>query len=126
MKAQFFNRVLLAVAFGLVLTACETTHYDFVAPQSDQGRFCVTQCASVRETCNGNEMARAQNEKYSCERSNDVMYRTCMHKATNKDQEKDCERRRSRCWGTENTGRCDADYRQCFVNCGGAIRTYTK
>lgn len=124
MNSKIWRRLALATGLVLALAACETTHYEFTAPKSDQGRFCVTQCAAVREACAGNEMQRAQSEKYTCERSNDVALRACLNKATNKDQEKDCERRRKHCWTGENMGRCEADYRQCFVNCGGAIRTY--
>lgn len=119
--------VRLLLLFVLILpAACKTTRYDYTPPSSEQGRTCVAHCSSIRESCRGNEMQRAQMEKHSCERSSDSTYRACMSRAGNKDQEKDCERKRSSCWVSENTERCEGVYRECFSNCGGSIRTYTK
>ncbi len=118
-------RLLYLLPFFL-LAACETTHYEYHAPASDQGRLCVTQCGAVRELCKGNEIQRAQSEKEICERSNDNLYRACMRNAKNKDQEKSCENKKKYCWDSENFSACEADYRQCFIHCGGSIRTYKK
>lgn len=113
---------LLAAVFAMVLmSGCETVHYDYRAPTSDMGRMCVSQCAAVKEQCVGNEIQRAQREKSTCERSNDSNYRACMSKASNKDEEKECGKKRKYCSSSEYTERCERDYRMCFVNCGGRI-----
>lgn len=110
--------------FFFILAGCETIHYEYHPPVSDQGKTCVTQCAAIKELCKGNEIQRAQGEKDICERSSASDYRTCMHKAKNKDDEKACDRKKKSCWQSENFYTCEADYRRCFVNCGGRIREY--
>lgn len=82
---------LLFAAALIILAGCTTMHYDFKAPDTDQGRYCVTQCAGIKEACNGNEIHRANSEKTSCERSNDTVHMACMGKSANKEQEKECE-----------------------------------
>ena len=126
---RFF--LLLLILLGTWMTsACETTTYIFRPPVTDQGRFCVTQCAAIRETCNGNEIQRAEREKSSCERSSDTAFYICMAQHLPPDAEKDkaknCEKQRRSCWSSPNTGRCDSDYRDCFVNCGGEIEKHVE
>lgn len=121
-----YIRILITVLALFILAGCETTHYDFVAPTSDQGRFCVTQCAAIKETCTGNEIRRAQNEKATCERTNDIAYKACVSKAANEEQVKKCSRSRHYCSSYADTERCDKDYRTCFMNCGGTIYEYIK
>jgi len=117
-------RRLIAMLPLLVFVGCETVHYDFRPPATDVGRLCITQCAAIKETCTGNEMRRVQNDKATCERSNDVALRACMSKAANKDQQKDCSKNKRYCSDYVNTDRCERDYRSCFVNCGGTIQEY--
>lgn len=122
---------LALTVFGLaLLTGCETTHYIYHPPASDPGRLCVTQCSATRETCRGNEMQRAQHEKSSCERTSDTTYRACMAQPVAKEQAKEkpqeCEKKRKSCWSYEDTERCEANYRECFVNCGGAVEEHTE
>jgi len=118
-------RIFLAVLAAL-LGGCATTHYDLKAPESDPGRYCVTQCAAIKETCNGNEIRRANAEKAGCEKSNGVVFAACAAKSTTKDQEKECEKHRKYCWSSPDTDRCDGEYRSCFVNCGGSVHEYTE
>jgi hypothetical protein len=108
----------------ILLVGCETIHYDYYPPASDQGRMCVTQCGAIKEICKGNEIQRAQSEKEICERSNASNYRACMRNAKNKDQQKSCDSQKRHCWASENFYACEADYRRCYVNCGGNIREY--
>lgn len=119
-------RLLLAAITLLALAGCESVSYEYTPPASEQGRFCVTQCAAIRETCRGNEIHRAELKKNACEHTQDIKLRACLAKATNKDQEAACdkERRRNSCWESESTYRCDEDYQSCYVNCGGVIITH--
>lgn len=116
------------LAFGLA--ACETTHYTFRPPATDAGRICTTQCGANREHCRGNEMQRAQRERATCERSADHAFQSCMAQPVPKEREgdkaRDCEKKRRSCWSYEDTERCDSDYRQCFVNCGGLVEERTE
>lgn len=117
---------LLFLATILLVAGCETTHYEYRPPVTDQGRFCVNQCAAIKEVCKGNEIRRAQGEKEICERRSASDFRACMRNAKNKDDEKACERKKKSCWESESFYACEADYRQCFVNCGGSIHEYKK
>lgn len=122
-----FAPALAAALAALLLGGCETVHYDYAPPATDQGRFCVTQCAAIQESCHGNEMARAQNAQSSCQRSEDVRYRECMKRTANAEQEKHCRESRKSCYEYEDTERCAENYRQCFSNCGGTVtKTITK
>jgi hypothetical protein len=115
------TRLWIAASLLLSLAACETTHYDYRAPASEQGRMCTVHCAGIRETCRANDISRVQHEKSLCERSNDVTMRSCLSRATNKDQEKECQKNRRSCYVSNDFDRCEENYRQCFVGCGGTI-----
>ena len=117
---------ILALIAALALSGCESTYYIFKAPESDQGRMCVTQCASTKESCRGHEIQRAQREKATCERTADMVFQACMSKAATKDQEKECEKKRKSCWTYEDTDRCETEYRECFVLCGGSVEEHKK
>jgi hypothetical protein len=115
---------LLLIVLAALLASCSTTTYEFVVPASDAGKICVTQCAGIREQCRGNEMQRAQSDKAFCERNAESGYRACLSAATaNKTDPGKCQRRS--CYSSENTYRCDNDYQQCFVNCGGQVIPHT-
>ena len=119
---HFINRQLFPVlALSVLLAGCVTTRYEYFPPASDQGRMCVTQCSGVRELCQGNEMQRAQYDRSLCEQRSDATYHSCLRHADNRDEAKKCYR--PACFASENTWRCDENYRQCFVGCGGIIHT---
>jgi hypothetical protein len=118
MKILRLLAAFLALAF---VAGCETTHYELRPPVSEQGRMCTIHCLGIRETCRGNDIARVQNEKAMCERSNDIAMRSCLSKAGTKDQEKDCQQKRRSCYVSDDFDRCEENYRQCFVGCGGTV-----
>lgn len=112
---------LLAVFALITLSACQSVRYEYQPPPTEAGRFCVTQCAAIRETCRGNEIRHAERERESCQQSSDRNFSSCMHKAGNDEQKKDCEKKRSYCWASENIQRCVDGYNECFANCGGGV-----
>lgn len=117
------TRLLLSV-LAVLLGSCTTTTYEYVAPATESGKLCVTQCAGIREQCRGNEIQRAQSDKAICERSAESSYRACLSTAaSSKTDPGKCQRRS--CYASENTYRCDNDYQQCFVNCGGQVIPHT-
>lgn len=121
-KRTSFGRIFGTLALILLVTGCATTRYEYVAPPTEQGRYCATQCAGVREICQGNEMNRAQAERNACEQRSDYQYHDCLHHARNNDEAKRCVR--PACWSNQNTWRCDENYRQCFVGCGGTVHMF--
>ena len=121
---RLLTRGLPALLLALLLSACQTTTYEFVVPASDAGKLCVTQCAGIREQCRGNEMQRAQSDKAFCERNAESGYRACLATAaSNKTDPGKCHRQS--CYASENHYRCESEYQQCFVNCGGQVIPHT-
>lgn len=119
-----FSPTLFAASVVLAFAGCSTTEvrYEITPPATEQGRACVVQCAAIRETCMGNQSRKALQEREICEKTSDIQYSACITKATNKDQEKDCMRKRRYCYAFEDNSRCKKDYDACFVNCGGTIK----
>jgi hypothetical protein len=110
---------IVTVSFVIFLYGCSTTHYEYTAPTTEQGKLCSTNCAAQREVCIGREMNRAQSERLSCEQRSEYQYRDCIYRAGNKDDEKNCFR--PACYSSTNTWSCDEGFRLCFVNCGGIV-----
>jgi hypothetical protein len=119
---RIINRAII-VASAFLLMACETTRHEYQAPPTAKGKQCVVQCASVREMCRSNEFKRVNLAKSTCEKRSDTTYRACMDKAKNKNDEKNCTKRRESCYENDSSWRCDEEYNQCFSNCGGTVRT---
>ena len=115
-------RAMTGLAICIMVVACSTTRYEYHPPATEQGRICVTHCASVREMCQGNEIHRAQAERSACEQRSESIYRACLRQADNRDESRKCYR--ASCWASENTWRCDENYRQCFVVCGGSVHVF--
>jgi hypothetical protein len=113
--------VLALTLLGVLISGCQTVHYDLRPPASDSGRLCVTQCSAIRETCRGNEINRAKIEHENCESSAQNAFRRCLAAAGDAGKRKECEQRRPGCWTSENTARCDDDHRTCFSQCGGTV-----
>lgn len=112
------HRLFAALALSL-LAGCTTIRYEYFPPATEQGKICVTHCSGVREMCQGNEMQRAQYDRALCEQRSESIFRTCLRQADNRDESKKCHR--PACFAHENTWRCDENFRQCFVGCGGTI-----
>jgi hypothetical protein len=116
--------LLMIASLVTLLAACTTTTYEFVVPASESGKICITQCAGIREQCRGNEMQRAQSDKAFCERNAESGYRACLATAaSNKTDPGKCHRQS--CYASENHYRCESEYQQCFVNCGGQVIPHT-
>lgn len=117
-------RIAATLLLTMLLSACASTRYEFVPPQSDMGKQCITQCAGVREQCRGNEMQRAMREKSMCERRAESDYRACLDDKSGKADERKCYRQV--CNANQNQWHCENEYRQCFTNCGGRIIQHTQ
>lgn len=115
------KETLLVLATLLFAAACETVHFDLTPPKSDAGRACVTQCAGIRESCRGNELRRLRNSTDACERRADYMIHLCLVDADSPEKRRMCEISRQPCWAAEEPGRCEIDYRSCYVQCGGVV-----
>lgn len=120
--AKSLAAVLSLLLSLLIVTGCSTIRYEYVAPPTEQGRSCTVHCAGVRELCQGNEINRAQSERYACEQRSEHQYHDCLHHARNDDDAKRCFR--SACFSNPNTWRCDENYRQCFTGCGGVVHMF--
>ena len=116
----------LPLLFACLVSSCAMTRYEYVAPASDSGRLCASQCAGVREQCRANEINRGLWERDMCERRNASMYHSCLAYADSKKEARECDRYRNSCWSSESSWRCDDAYRQCYTACGGKVITITE
>ena len=114
--------ILILSMLTMLLAGCKTVRYETRPPTSDAGRACVTQCSAIKETCRGNEIRRSRMELESCEKRAEQSVRYCLTDADTADKKKKCENSRSGCYRSEDTERCEFDYRKCFENCGGTVR----
>lgn len=109
---------ILLLSLLYLLSACGPVYrveYTYQPPQDAMGTNCILLCENIKMQCRTNEKYRIQ----SCEDQNRIArleYERCV--AVGYDY----------CWddwtmfcGMENYQRCDADYRQCYQNCGGQI-----
>lgn len=119
-----FRTLLAAALCALLLGACVTTHYEFIQPESEQGKACITGCGNARDICRSRESQQALWDQMRCEQQNNFAVRRCLAVAGNRDEAGRCGIYRQICWAHQNTYSCEVDYRQCFVKCGGQIRTY--
>ena len=115
------RRLFGALLVSLMFAGCTTIRYEYVAPHTEQGRYCTTQCAAIKDNCEGNEINRASGERYACEQRSEYQYHDCLRHARNDNEAKRCFRQA--CYSNPNTWRCDENYRQCFVGCGGTVHT---
>lgn len=115
------HRILATLALTLLITGCTTIRYEYFAPPTEQGRYCTTQCAAIKDNCESNEISRANSERYACEQRSEYQYHDCLRHARNDNEAKRCFRQA--CYSNPNTWRCDENYRQCFVGCGGTVHT---
>lgn len=116
-RYRLFATLLLALLFS----GCTTIRYEYFPPSTEQGRYCTTQCAAIKDSCQGNEISRADAERYACEQRSEYQYHDCLRHARNDAEAKRCFR--PACHSYPNTWRCDENYRQCFVGCGGIVHT---
>ncbi len=113
---------LFGAALSLALvTGCVTTRYEYSAPHTEQGRYCATQCAAIKDACQRDEIDRTQYDYNLCQQRSEYQYHDCLHHARSDEEAKRCFRQA--CWNNPNTWRCDENYRQCFTGCGGTVHT---
>lgn len=115
------SSLLLFGMLALGLTSCGPiydTQYQFIPPESSQGRMCTYHCEESQQQCRRLEEIEADrcNERAEYDR------REC---------ERDLWERKQRnpkwyeCGGgscSANYDRCDQMYRSCFESCGGEVR----
>ncbi len=126
MKIAISNSCIVrAVLFGLLLgsTGCGPmydTRYTFVPPESQSGRTCTFQCENSKMQCQQIEQMRND----TCEERARIEQQQCqwnMQMQGKKEKWYDCGL--SSC--SEDTERCESQYRSCFQMCGGTVRSET-
>ena len=115
------RRRLVALLLAFIFAGCTTIRYEYIAPHTEQGRYCTTQCSAIKDSCQGNEISRANAERHACEQRSEYRYHDCLRHARSDDEAKRCFR--PACHSYPNTWRCDENYHQCFVGCGGTVHT---
>jgi hypothetical protein len=98
------------------------TTYNFEPPKSENGRVCIYQCENGRMQCGQLEQmrldncnARSESQRYSCEQ--DIRYRLNRSPKWYECGGESC---------SDETSRCDEQYRACFQACGGRVIAETR
>lgn len=87
--------------------------YDFIPPESGEGRICAAQCQSTATNCR--QMKQMVNQQ--CQNNYNAMqqnYNACKESGA------------KHCVGPtpcpyNSTSECDQNYRECFAACGGQV-----
>jgi hypothetical protein len=111
-----YMKRLLGLLLLLTISACGPiydTRYEYINPESFEGRQCVNQCAAVKQSCK-NQCAINEN---MCNTNNNVIA-LAQKDGTNTVP-------RSSCSSRYCINSCDSEYYTCFKNCGGVIHSET-
>lgn len=117
-------RFLLGVLTTLVLAACASYRYEYVAPPTESGKTCAIQCLNTKNVCYSGAQSQAQNNANMCHQQNNFSYQSCVNRAQSHDEVKRCNPNPQYCLSNPNYWQCDESYRQCFSTCGGKVNVF--
>ncbi len=87
--------------------------YDFVPPESREGRICATQCQNAATNCR--QMKQMVNQQ--CQNNYNAMQQN--YNACKESGAKHCVSPTPCPYNS--TSECDQNYRECFAACGGTV-----
>ena len=116
--------LLAGAVLVLSLAACTTYRYEYIAPATESGRACATQCMTTNQVCYNAMGQQAQNSLNICHQQNSYSYQACVNRAQSHDDVKRCNPNPQYCSAIPNYWNCDESYRQCFATCGGTVNVY--
>ena len=119
-----YKTAFLAIASFLALVSCTTYRYEYIAPVTESGRTCATQCMTTKQVCYNAMGQQAQNNANACHQQNSYSYQACVNRAQSHDDVKKCNPNPQYCQSNPNYWQCDESYRQCFATCGGTVNVY--
>lgn len=119
---------LISLALGAMvfigLNACTTYRYEYIAPASEAGKTCATQCMTTKQVCYNAMGQQAQNNSNVCHQQNSYSYQACVNRAQTRDDVKKCNPNPQYCPVSANYWQCNESYIQCFASCGGTVNVY--
>lgn len=83
-----FNVFILHLATILSLAACTTYRYEYIAPATESGKTCATQCMTTKQVCYGAMVQQAQSNANVCQQQNSYNYQACVKRAQSHDDVK--------------------------------------
>jgi len=119
-----FKRLILSCFTFFCISSCTTYSYQYIAPTTEAGKTCATQCMTTKQVCYNATVQQAQNNVNICHQQNSFSYQACVSRAQSHDDVKKCNPNPQYCQGTPNYWQCDESYRQCFSTCGGTVNIY--
>ncbi len=146
----YLKITVLIVLLTSVFTGCSSKTYAFKAPASAEGKKCIKTCHIDKKSCKETERKEKLAEKKECQKQSKLDYKECQNefKAVNSeceaeseadyvaclkyaDNRKTCKKKKcstnkmkckkSNCFINPNYKLCEADYRECYTNCGGKV-----
>ena len=121
MKLQPF---IACIFLAIGVASCTTYRYEYIAPASEAGKTCATQCMTTKQVCYNAMAQQAQNNANVCHQQNSYSYQACVNRAQSHDDVKKCNPHPQYCPTNPNYWQCDESYRQCFATCGGTVNVY--
>lgn len=140
-------RLCSSVLAVLMITGCAsgpryTTHTEFIAPQSAEGRTCVAICSGNQNSCEANRRTACHRDPDQCERRGREAFETCRsrqtylgpqstqstHEVARLQCQSEADNALRNCQGEIEVcernaiGSCRQDYNACFASCGGQIK----
>ncbi len=110
----------ITALLALSLSACGPiydTRYSFIPPESQVGRACIYQCENGRQSCLQLEQIKYDNcldrSRYEQERCQNQL-----EWEGKKEKWYDCLGESC----SNDTDRCDQNYRSCYLSCGGDVK----
>ena len=119
-----FKRLILSSFAILSLGSCATYRYEYIAPATESGKTCATQCMTIKQLCYHAMGQQAQNNTNVSHQKNSYSYQACVNRAQSYDDVKRGNPNPQYCPMNPNYWQCDESYRQCFTTCGGAVNVY--
>jgi len=114
-------RLFIGILFSLVLalkcapSPVYQTKYDYLPPESAEGKTCTQQCETTKTQCE-----QAMNKEFELERGNaQKAYQECLLSQSNTRSPILCYDRSQSI--QPNYSNCLAAYKGCFERCGGRI-----
>lgn len=139
-------RLIFITVFAFFLTSCATYKETWIPPTGASGSMCVMQCNNSKEYCQVSKQSLAQRceseyswamaDYQSCKLRNPqtsycTSYRSktetingqtiTRQECTSTRYDSPCKEPVKSCSKFGNDSQCEANYRACFVSCGGVI-----
>ena len=105
---------LMCLAFGCASSSEYQVKYDYLAPESGEGKACIDQCQSSRNLCERASIRQLEKDKLRAEQ----VFQDCLRSHEASMGSMLCDDSGEI---TPDVSKCLNSYNRCFGNCGGKV-----